>query len=341
MRRKPKAHILQQGRHYRLGTIGEHGAIWRKRFGRWWVVSRYPLTEDAWKVAQESFASWEPVSSPISETTLSKRGWHNLRKPWLIGALCAVVVLGAGGIYLGTAKGHSGSPVAARTGAVPNSTVPPVGTGWLSKGNGYVIFIEWNDNGGAVSGSAQVLEVSGTPPGLKPNSSTIEVTGSLTNSTVTLSFNGDVSVFGQFSGGGFTIDFPQPDGTLAPLTFSAASAAAYNLAVNDLDKQVASTNQATAAEDALRQQEQAVANDAARVTSDINGFSQPETSLGGDVKSIQPALQQEATDLATTQSKAQAVAAEAQPAPNNGQVPRRRDRVGRRRDRVGRRWDGC
>ena len=122
MRRTPKTRILQQGQHYRLGTTDGYGAIWRKRFGRWWVVSRYPQTEDGWKVAQDLFTSFEPVSSPISQTTSRGGG---LITVGVIIVLIAAVGVGAFAIGRST-HSRGGHPSAvATTAPPPNGATTP------------------------------------------------------------------------------------------------------------------------------------------------------------------------------------------------------------------------
>jgi hypothetical protein len=116
------------------------------------------------------------------------------------------------------------------------------------------------------------------PAGHRPNettsSRTLTLAGTLSGSAISISFNGAPDTFGQLSNGRFTLDVPQPDGTLAPVTFHSASAADFNGAVGNLSQQVQTANQqeaqqrqraAAAVAVALQKAERQIDQDAATV----------------------------------------------------------------------------
>ena len=338
--------MLRQGRRYRLARTEEGGGIWRKRPWGWRLVSRYPLTDEGWRLAEAQFALWEPTSTHTDAGHPAggrHRGvWPPHGRLWAVVVL-AVLLVAASGVYFSGLLSRSSRPsflrplrtssqAATSAGPTP-STLPPAGSGYLAAGSSYVIFIQWNDNGGSVNGSAQVLTMKGQPPNESTSSDTIPVSGTLYGSTISISINSNPLQFGTITGGSFVLDFPQSDGTLAPVTFTAASAAAYNRAVNALESDVAQENQIAANQRAARRQAQAVAqalqhsenqiNSAVTtVQSDIRGLSQEETDVTQSVSSVPASLATEASDLATTKTAAQKVEAEAQQHPNgnSGQV---------------------
>ena len=76
---------------------------------------------------------------------------------------------------------------------------------------------------------------------------TITVTGQLQGSTIALSFNGGTEVFGTLSDGSFAVNFPQPDGSLGPITFHSATASDFNQALSALQGNTGSVNSQAAA----------------------------------------------------------------------------------------------
>lgn len=109
-------------------------------------------------------------------------------------------------------------------------------------GDGGLIFIQWTDTGGQLSGVGQVVTVSGSLPNESTSSSTVPVTGRLSGSTIAVSFNGHAEWFGTISGDILTLNVRTKSGTLTPLTFTAATAAAYNDAVEKFTASVSQSN---------------------------------------------------------------------------------------------------
>lgn len=271
MARSQTTYVAAQGRRYRLGRTKTYGGIWRKRPWGWHLVSRYPLTDDGWRIASEQFSIWEPGAHLVGEDQVATRGWWP--PGWQLAIVAvAVLLVAAGGVYLGTT-----SPTSSRSrplaGGSPATTLAPVGEGYLASGNGYVDFIQWNDNNGRLSGTAQTVTTKGQPPNMSTSSNTLSLTGTLSDLSISISFSGDPTTSGTMAGGSFVLNFPQTNGTLAPVTFASASARQFNVAVNSLSQQVAQANQSEANAQALQQEQQKIGNDAASVNSDISGLA--------------------------------------------------------------------
>jgi hypothetical protein len=177
------------------------------------------------------------------------------------------------------------------------------------------------------------VAVTGTPPRSTTTSSTISITGNLNGSALSLSLNGEPTTFGTMSSGTFTLDVPQPDGTLAPIQFHSAPATDFNSSVAALQQQVASSNQQEAAAEAKQKQQQAAADalakaqrrvdgDSTAIAKDLSAVTQGESVLSVAVTSAQGALQDVSDALAKVHTEEQQVITEAQkyPGGNNGQV---------------------
>lgn len=186
------------------------------------------------------------------------------------------------------------------------SQPPPVGSGYLASKDGLVVFIQWNDTNGRLKGTAQTANISGQPPNASESTESLPITGTIAGSTISLSFAGSALQFGTLSGPSFTIDAPQSNGTLLPITFTESTSDAYNRAISKLGQGVIEENNATANAQQLQNEEQAISSDAQLVTGDLStlqqdvtGVSATETPLGGQLK-------QEKSDLATTASDSSA-----------------------------------
>ncbi|MGH9919860.1 MAG: hypothetical protein ACRD6W_13480 [Nitrososphaerales archaeon] len=315
MARRSKVNVVAQGRRYRLGSTPEYGGIWQKRPWGWRLVSRYPLTDEGWHVARQQFDSFEPpapAAVPGSAPVLPVRHFWSPRWGWAAIPVVLSLVIG-GSLYL-TSKPTGNSELglnAPNTGNTPASTLPPVGSGYLESDSSEVIFIQWNDNNGNLTGTAQEVFVNGSPPNLKTTSNTLPVTGTLNGSNISLRFELGPLEFGILSSGSFTMDFPQSDGSLAPVTFTSAPASTYNQALSQLQSEISSANQQAADAQALEQERNAIDHDAAVVQNYVAGLPQLEASLGTDVQGVQKGLQGVGADLAATHQAEEHVAGEA------------------------------
>jgi len=235
----------------------------------------------------------------------ASRGVSRAGRPILVLLIAAAGLLTACGG--GVSAGNSNSQTAGGSAA---TTVPPVGSGYLASASNFVDFVQWNDDNGKLTGSAQSVEASGQSPNLTTANRTLVVTGTLSGPSLSLSFDGSALAFGTLSSGSFTLNFPQPGGTLAPLTFQSATAAQFNADVAQLGRGIALANQTAAQAAQVAKEQHAIDSDISTVSGDISSVSD-QSSLTQSVASTQSSLQQEATDLATTQAKQQQVASEA------------------------------
>ncbi len=196
------------------------------------------------------------------------------------------------------------------------TTAPPVGSGYVATGSDFVDFIQWNDNDGKLTGTAQSVTTSGQTPNMTTAGNSINVTGTISGSSISLSFNYGTLTFGTLSGGSFTLDFPQSDGSLAPVTFTSASATRFDQDLASLKGQVAQSNQAEVNAQNLAKQEQTINGDATAVANDIGNISGAASQANSDAHGVQSSLGGEATELSDTQSAEAQVATEAQAGPD-------------------------
>lgn len=210
-----------------------------------------------------------------------------------------------------------------------------MGNGYLAHAADGVIFIQWTQNGTAISGTAQVDTLSGTPPNQSVSTKTISVTGQLQGSTITLSFDGGTEVFGTLSGGSFTVNFPQPDGSLGPVTFTSASASDFNQALAALQGNTGAQNSQAAAANQLAAEKGAIDKASAAVSSDITYLSQAPAALSATLGPFTKDLSQAQADLAATAKLEQQVIAEAQSGTDPNQVCTDSDSVATDADSVG------
>lgn len=218
------------------------------------------------------------------------------------------------------------------------TTVPgrgAVGTGFLATDSGDVIFIQWTQSGTAVNGTAEGDTLSGTPPNQSVSTKTITVTGQDQGSTVALSFYGGTEVFGTLSGGSFTVNFPQQDGSLAPVTFTSATATQFNQTLAALQGTTGTVNSQAAAANQLAAEKAAIDRASAAVSNDISGLSQDVSGLTGSLGPFTKDLGQAQTDLAATAKLEQQVIGEAQGGTDPNQVCSDSDTVGSDADTVG------
>ena len=205
-------------------------------------------------------------------------------------------------------------PTTLRSGipSVPTSTSPaPVGSGYLNTSATSAAFIQWNTNGSNISGTIQLDYIEGNPPNEQLSANTESVSGQINGSQISMSFSGGSAQFGTISGGGFTLDVPQSDGSLAPATFESATAAQFNQAVSALNSSVSSSNTAANQAAATANAESTINGDGSTVTSDISGLGQDASTAVSDAEAISNDLGTEQADLASTASAEQSVANEA------------------------------
>jgi hypothetical protein len=161
-----------------------------------------------------------------------RRSWR-----WLFYLIVVILIIVAVLYFTGHLPGVGGK------GGSTNTSLPPaVGNGFLATTSSSVILIQWNQTGTNTSGVAQMANVQGKAPNETIAVKTVAVTGEINDSNVSVAFKDVIQVFGVTSGDGFVLDFPQPDGSLAPVTFKKASAEDYNNALANLRLQVNNAN---------------------------------------------------------------------------------------------------
>lgn len=243
------------------------------------------------------------------------RRWWPHGRQWAI--VVVIVLLLVGGVYVGENKTSSPGSHRGSTGGTKGSasTLRPVRRSYLASGSDFVDFIRWTDDRGTIKGSAEAVTTQGTAPQLTTTSTTLDVQGKQRGSNISLSFDHGPKESGKITSGSFTLDFPQPGGTPAPVTFRKASAPLYNEDVSSLSQRVTQANQRVSDSQALVQAEQAIDNEAATVLADISTLSEDEASTNTDLQAIQAVLQTETTQVATTQQAEQQVASESSSSP--------------------------
>jgi len=312
--RRDRVTVTAQGRRYRLGRTDSYGAIWKKRSWGWQLVARYPLTDEGWGIAAGQFALWEPDASlaeawGAGASSRRRRSWTF----WAVPAVVVVLLMATGvALYVGhdapfssSSASHVTAAPRSKSASPTTTTKPgpkPVGTGYLAKGSTTVVFIQWTDENNHLKGTAQETSITGTAPTQHLSTSTISVTGQINGTLITLSFNGNNEEFGTISGNSFTVNFPQSNGTLAPVTFKTATASQYNGVVAVLRSEISSANSNARAQEQKAATETTIDQDAKSVISDIDSLETTETSLDKAVVSVNTSLSQEGTQLATTQS---------------------------------------
>lgn len=268
-----------------------------------------------------SVPGWPMGPPPLPPPAPTKK-WYTRPRWWV---LIAAVVLIAGATGVLVALHGSGNPsTKAATGGAGASTAstgqPAVGNGYLANEPGAVVFIQWTESGTDLTGSAQVETLSGSPPNQTVHTDTLTVSGQLQGSTITLSFNGGTEVFGTLSGGSFTVNFPQTDGSLAPVTFSSATAAQFNQALAELQGNTGSADSQAAAADQLAAERAAIDRASSEVSSQLSGLQSDVSSMNSSLGAFSAQLGQEQADLATEAALEQQVITESQNGTDNNQV---------------------
>jgi predicted nucleic acid-binding Zn-ribbon protein len=119
--------------------------------------------------------------------------------------------------------------------------------GYLASDKNGVIFIQFAEQGGQLSGQMQFFGAEGRG-WKKTEANNASFTGLRDGSNVSLRFAGfftDRTINGTLSGDTLSLVLPQPDGRLATVGFRRASVGEYNAEVQKIRGQVAKTNEAT------------------------------------------------------------------------------------------------
>jgi hypothetical protein len=307
--------VVSQGGRYRLVLTDSYGGICRRRLWGWRLVARYPLTDEGWSIAQGQFAIWEPhamLANNMPAAGAENRGRWSQRWLWIAAGFAVILAATGAGLYFGsTSSSVTGTASQAPSGSAKAAAAKPaVGSGYLASGSAWVVFIQWTDDHGILSGSVQDVTTTGQPPKESVTTDTISVAGNIRGAQITLSFNGGNQQFGTLAAGSFTVNVPQRSGALAPITFHATSVTRYNAVVAQLHAQVTSANNNEARTQEVAAEEAKVNAAATQVSSDIAALGKAEANLSAAVAAIPPLLKTETVDLATTAEAEQNVLAE-------------------------------
>jgi hypothetical protein len=315
-----QSEFISAGQFYVLGRWTGGYGVWAKtpdgRLGET-PVATFPSSPDGEAQAWEQFSRLEmqmgrtrfesPTTPPAGtevpiELEPDKHKWYSPRWWWVI-PVAALLAAGVGIGVLSTNSASNPTPQSRTSSNSTGSTQPAVGTGYLADLSGEVIFIQWNQSGDSFSGTAQDDSVTGNPPDQTLSTQTLNVNGELNGSSISLSFSGGNQEFGTIAFGQFTLNFPQQDGTLAPVTFHAASSNEFNADVGTLHSEISQDNQTAANQQAIAKQEAVIDSDIKSVNNDISGLA--NASLSSDLDSLGGDVQRAQSDLAATASQAQ------------------------------------
>jgi len=206
-------------------------------------------------------------------------------------ALGAVILCGLGSL---TGCGPAAHTVGAGPGiaTTPVVAAPAGERSFLATSAPEVMFVRWTENAGTLSGSLDdVTQDQSTSTGT--HAQEMSFTGLRHGDDVTLTLSQGLGTYssltGKISGDDLHLAVPQPDGQLANLTLSPASAADYNAAVADLATQASATAQAQA--DAQQQ-----ADAAASATAQAQADAQRQAAAAAQATAARAALDQAVTD---------------------------------------------
>ncbi len=153
-----------------------------------------------------------------------------------------------GSVHFVTLAHQAAMPFGSGVTRVPTPTPnPPAPGGYLASGSNYVLFIQFTNTNSTLSGEwneADVVTNTYTNM-LQVNPFHTSFSASLNGKQFNLNVNGHTFA-GSFDGNNVTIEFPQQDGTLAPITLTPASVDNYNNAITNLQNNVNQENQNTA-----------------------------------------------------------------------------------------------
>lgn len=212
--------------------------------------------------------------------------------PWLRRYRTAVVVAGVAAV-IGAAGVWAAISATAGTGRLLSFLC------WNGPGDNGATLMQW-PSGPTVSGTYRTAALSGTAPDEQVTTSSGALAGTVTGPSVSLDFGGSQQVFGQL-GTSLTLQMPQQDGSVQPVTCKPGTTNGWNTALSTLTSQAGSDN---AAANQLQQQ-QNVSNSIAQanqqLTTDVATLTQDATALETD-KSLATEIQTMQQDYASEQS---------------------------------------
>ncbi len=195
------------------------------------------------------------------------------------------------------------------------TTYPTAPGGYLASGSKYVLFLQFTNTNGILSGEWNEADVvpSTSANVMQVNPFHTSFSALLNDTQFNLTVNGHTYA-GSFDGNNVTIEFPQQDGTLAPFTLTPASIDDYNTAITNLQSAVNQKNQnaanAQATASTLAATATATTDEQNRLNYDLQNIGSAISSLNSDANfsslsgQYQNDLNQEQKDYQTEQNDA-------------------------------------
>lgn len=195
------------------------------------------------------------------------------------------------------------------------TTYPLAPGGYLASGSNYVLFLQFTNTNGMLLGEWNEADVvpSTSTNVMQVNPFHTSFSALLNGTQFNLNVNGHTYA-GSFDGNNVTIEFPQQDGTLAPITLTPSSIDDYNTAISNLQSTVNQENQnaanAQATASTLAATATATTDEQNRLNYDLQNIGSAIGSLNSDANfsslfgQYQNDLNQEQQDYQTEQNDA-------------------------------------
>jgi hypothetical protein len=235
-------------------------------------------------------------------------------------------VIAVAGIIAGCTHTTTFTPSGANSGASPAATsaapIPatePGVTTYLCTFSNEDMLLQWSTSNGYLSGAYQDAGISGTAPQEQVNTGQGHL-GGTTSSSGGITLNIETATwYGSISGSSVTLNVPQDNGSIQPVSCNQATVSDWNNAVGQLEGQVTSDNtiafqqqaqasSAAAQQQAQQQQAQQVSNAQQSLSSDISTLESDattlnnDTTLAGDISTMKSDYGIEQSDYQTEQS---------------------------------------
>lgn len=228
-------------------------------------------------------------------------------------AAAGIAAFGASGCsHTITLTPSSAATLAAATPPGATPAAEPGVTSYLCAFSDGDMLLQWNSANGYLSGTYQDASISGTAPQEQVNTTQGNLSGTTSGSGgITLNI-GTATWYGTIAGSTATLNVPQNDGSIQPVTCNQAGVSDWNSAVAQLNGQVTTDNnttqQAQASQSAAAAQAQQVSNAQQSLASDVSSLQSDtstlntDTSLAGDVNAMKQDYQTEQNDYQTEQT---------------------------------------
>jgi len=161
--------------------------------------------------------------------------------------------------------------------------------GYLSTSNTHVLFIQWTNNNGQLSGQLQEVYISSSNP-MQVQQENEAITGTLNGSQVSLSisvFGFTKTITGTYDGSTLTLVIPDQNGQLDTVVLQSATVDDYNKAAATFESNIAGqANQATATAQAQEIQAQNEQATATALQSQQQAVTDANNALGSDLSNL-------------------------------------------------------